>query len=126
MRLEIDQSDLDKFPLIQLVMVGMRAPAHDPPSNSPLKTKGGGPDRARGNLLALFHFSVSFNIGSGAMVVAISIWPPCSLEGGPARARSNLLALFDFSVSFILGSGVMVVAISIWPPCSLEGGPDRA
>ena len=31
MRLEIDQSDLDKFILIQLVSVGMQALAHDPP-----------------------------------------------------------------------------------------------
>ena len=33
-------------------------PAHDPPSNSPLKTKGGGPDRERCNILVLFIFSV--------------------------------------------------------------------
>ena len=31
MRLEIDQSDIDKFLLIQLVSVEMQAPAHDPP-----------------------------------------------------------------------------------------------
>ena len=36
MRLEIDQSDLDKFLLIQLVSVEMQAPAHD----SPLKPRG--------------------------------------------------------------------------------------
>ena len=68
---------------------------------------------------------MSFNIGLGVMVVAISIWLPCSLEGGPDRARGNLLALFAFSVSFNVGLGVMVVAISIWPPPSLEGGLGR-
>ena len=58
-------------------------PAHNPPSNSPLKTKGGGPDRARGGFGA--YCTPEDRIEFAAILALI-------VRRGPDRVHCNFSA----------------------------------